>query len=41
MLLVAALVVGYIAYSRIPLNLVPDGIESDRLFIWVSLGVSI
>ena len=36
MLLVAALVVGYIAYSRIPLNLIPDGIESDRLYIWVS-----
>ncbi len=36
MLLVAALVVGYIAYSRIPLNLIPEGIESDRLFIWVS-----
>ena len=34
MSLVALLVVGYIAYTRIPLTLFPDGFEYPRLFAW-------
>ncbi|MBT6149075.1 MAG: efflux RND transporter permease subunit, partial [Gemmatimonadetes bacterium] len=36
MVLVAMLAVGAIAYSRIPLGLIPEGLEGDRLHVWVS-----
>ncbi len=36
MVLVALLVVGYIAYTRIPINLFPEGLEWDQLGVWVS-----
>ena len=35
MLLVALLVVGAVAYSRIPLALFPEGLDFPRLYIWV------
>ena len=34
MSLIALLVVGYIAYSRIPLTLFPEGFDWPRLFVW-------
>ena len=36
MILLAMLVVGAIAYSRIPLTLFPEGMEWPRLFAWAS-----
>ena len=36
MSLVALLVVGYIAYTRIPLTLFPEGFDYPRLFAWAS-----
>lgn len=36
MVVIATLVVGYVAYTRIPLALFPSGMEGDRLHIWVS-----
>jgi HAE1 family hydrophobic/amphiphilic exporter-1 len=36
MAVIATLVVGYVAYSRIPLALFPSGMTGDRLNIWVS-----
>ena len=36
MMLVALLVVGYIAYSRIPINLFPKGFNNPRLSLWTS-----
>ena len=36
MVLVALLVVGYIAYTRIPISLFPEGMEGDGLGVWVS-----
>ena len=36
MLLIALLVVGYIAYTRIPLTLFPDGFDYPRLFAWAN-----
>jgi HAE1 family hydrophobic/amphiphilic exporter-1 len=36
MSLIALLVVGYIAYTRIPLTLFPDGFEWPRLFVWAN-----
>ena len=36
MVVIATLVVGYVAYSRIPLALFPGGMTGDRLNIWVS-----
>ncbi len=35
MVLVALLAVGSIAYTRIPLSLIPSGIEGDRLWVWI------
>ena len=35
MILVALLAVGSIAYNRIPLSLLPSGIEGDRLWVWI------
>ena len=35
MVLVALLAVGTIAYTRIPLSLLPSGIEGDRLWVWI------
>ena len=37
MSLIALLVVGYIAYTRIPLTLFPEGFDYPRLFAWGSL----
>ena len=34
MSLIALLVVGYIAYLRIPLTLFPEGFDRPRLFVW-------
>ena len=36
MVLVALLVVGSIAYTRTPVNLFPEGLEGDRLGVWVN-----
>ena len=36
MSLVSLLVVGYIAYTRIPLTLLPEGLNWPQLFVWVS-----
>ena len=36
MIVVALLVVGFVAYMRIPLDLFPSGMEGDRLHVWVS-----
>ena len=36
MMLVALLVVGYIAYSRIPINLFPKGFNNPRLSLWTA-----
>ncbi len=36
MSLVSLLVVGYIAYTRIPLTLLPEGFSWPQLFVWVS-----
>ena len=36
MSLVSLLVVGYIAYTRIPLTLLPDGLNWPQLFVWVA-----
>ena len=36
MSLIALLVVGYIAYTRIPLTLFPDGFDYPRLFVWAN-----
>jgi HAE1 family hydrophobic/amphiphilic exporter-1 len=36
MSLVSLLVVGYIAYTRIPLTLLPEGFNWPQLFVWVS-----
>ena len=35
MLLVTLLVVGAIAYTRIPIQLIPGGMESPRVWIWI------
>ena len=35
MILVALLAVGAIAYTRIPLSLIPSGIEGHRLWVWI------
>ena len=36
MSLVSLLVVGYIAYTRIPLTLLPEGLNWPQLFVWVA-----
>lgn len=36
MVVIATLVVGFVAYSRIPLGLFPSGMDRDRLNIWIS-----
>ena len=36
MSLISLLVVGYIAYTRIPLTLLPDGFNWPQLFVWVA-----
>lgn len=36
MLLAALLVVGAIAYSRIPVNLFPEGLQGQRLYLWTT-----
>lgn len=36
MSLIALLVVGYIAYTRIPLTLFPEGFDWPRLFVWAN-----
>ena len=36
MMLIALLLVGTIAYLRVPLSLFPSGFENPRLYIWVS-----
>jgi HAE1 family hydrophobic/amphiphilic exporter-1 len=36
MSLIALLVVGFIAYTRIPLTLFPDGFDYPRLFAWAN-----
>jgi len=35
MMLVALLVVGYIAYTRVPLGLLPQGLEGDWMGMWI------
>lgn len=35
MVVLAVLVVGYVAYTRVPLGLFPDGMQGDSLHIWV------
>lgn len=35
MILLAILVVGYIAYRRVPLALFPEGMENNALYVWV------
>ena len=36
MALVSLLVVGYIAYTRIPLMLIPEGLDFPQLFVWAA-----
>ena len=36
MSLVSLLVVGYIAYTRIPLMLIPEGLDFPQLFVWTA-----
>ena len=36
MILIALLVVGYIAYTRVPLGLLPQGLEGDWMGVWIA-----
>lgn len=40
MILLALLVVGYVAYTKLPIALLPEGIGSPRLHIWAGSGNS-